>query len=285
MSGEPSKEQAPDKPVTTRRFWLEDVLVCVLVLIVIMIVVSLLPGDRLAHLRRAAVRPERAEVPVPAALLVGGVGPLSAGSWLDLEAVVPDAEGTPQSYTLTNLKVAAIVGDSSSVLLAVPPAVAPTLQAALLVGDTKFAYRLLPGTPTPAPTATPTPDNTPNATPTSAPEAGQSYLRLSTTDKLNLDASWLITGTAQLVVIEKLELPPLIVQGEGGVSPAAVSVHGVSTYTVEVVAFVDEDGGRQSAYDAKTAQVLIELAKNQWAEVARSLQGAETMWLIHVGSE
>ena len=148
---------------------------------------------------------------------------------MDLYAAVPDAKGTPQPYTLTNLKVSALIGDSS-VLLAVPPAVAPTLQAALLVKDTKFTYRLLPGTPTPtiAPTPGNTPTATPSATPSPVPEAGQSYLRLSTADKLDLAASWLATGSAQLVIVEKLDLPPSIARLVP-VTILAASLHRYST--------------------------------------------------------
>jgi hypothetical protein len=166
--------------------------------------------------------------------------------------------------------------------------VAPTLQAALLVKDVKFAYRLLPGTPTP--TITPTPGDPPPATPPPDPSAvpsdGQSYLRLEAGAELDLSASWLATGAAQMVIVEKLELPPLIVQGEADLEGAAQSVRAVTTYTVTVVAFLDENGAWQGAYDAETTEeVLIQVAADQWANMARSLAGAEMIWLIHVEGE
>ncbi|HSJ54819.1 MAG TPA: hypothetical protein VLC52_13845 [Anaerolineae bacterium] len=277
----------PNEGKAARRRVVDAVLVIVLALGGLLILASLLPDAWLACLRRSAQRADRAEVPIPADMLVGGVGPLSAGSWLDLYASLPDAQGTPQPYTLTNLRVAALVADSG-LLLAVPPAVAPTLQAALLVQDARFAYRLLPGTPTP--TSTPTPGNAPTTapapTPSAMPGTGQSYLRLGTGDKLDLSASWLATGAAQLVIVEKLELPPLLMQGEVDFEDAALSVHDVTTQTVRVVAFLDKEGTRQAAYDAETTEdILIQLAADQWAGLARSLAGAETVWLIHLEAE
>lgn len=277
----PAPEGGTETNTTRKRGTFRGLAIAFLLLI-ILVDLSLLP-NRLQLWLPSRPNAGVAEVAVPADMLVGGVEPLSAGSWLDLYASLPNAQSTPQPLTLTGLRVATLVGESS-VLLAVSPKAAPTLQAAILVEDARFAYHLLAGTPTATPPSGEAPTATPRPTPTGVPGAGLSYLHLGT-DKLDLSTSWLAKGPAQLVIVEKLELPPLVVQGQADCPVAALSVHDVTTATVTVVDFLDKDGARQPAVDGDTTTVLIQLAAGQWAELARHLAGAETMWLIHWSEE
>jgi hypothetical protein len=228
----------------------------------------------------------RQEVPVPGDQLIGGVAPLSPGKALELYISFPGSEGTPTPtpFPLKNLKVAAIL-DDKDILLAVPPDIVPTLQAALLVKDARFTYNLFLNTPTATlePTQTDTPTTTVIPKATSTPDEGTTYLSLVLEDsKIDLQASWLVEGTAQLIVTEKRESPVLVLPGEAVATPAAVSACQAVTHTVEVKAFLDEEGGWHDAYDAdESKKVLLAIDKSIWADVACSLASAETIWLVH----
>jgi hypothetical protein len=168
------------------------------------------------------------------------------------------------------------------VLVSAPPASVPALQAALVAENVKLTYRLLLGTPTPTITPTATPTATPS-TPIPTPPSGQVHLEIDIAT-IDTHASPLVIGKAQLVIVERLESPLVVFEREGGgaATPVAVSARTATTYTVTVVAFLDESGIHYRDYNKdETKHVLIRLLADQLVDVARSLAGAESIWLVH----
>ena len=165
--------------------------------------------------------PALQELAVPASQIVGGVELLSPGKLIDFTAYVPNDKSTPVAALRTTGAVRGVAGtDAKTMVLAVPAAAAPTLEAALLNANTKLTYHLLEAwptdTPTPTATITPTvvtinPQETPTVTPTPTPAAGKVFWALSL-EKNRTPLDGMLAGAPVRLVI-LTQMPPGVTAG------------------------------------------------------------------------
>jgi hypothetical protein len=219
-------------------------------------------------------------LPLPATQFVGGTGPLAAGRFIDLFAST-NAAGTPipakVSYaevselrTKEGLSASADRSNVDTVILKLPEAALPTVQAILLQKDAKFAYTILagPATMTPVPTATspPTP-----ITPTVTPEAGLVYLTLPAAN-IASGADRVVAGPHKMVIVSS---------GPPGLTPVPGATPPVYSACVKVVGFLDKNDFRTGAFSKdNTTQLLLTLTDTELVVAVPALARAESIWLV-----
>lgn len=214
--------------------------------------------------------PTLQELAVPASQIVGGVELLSPGKLIDFTAYVPNDKATPISALRTTGEVRGVAGtDAKTMVLAVPAAAAPTLEAALLNANTKLTYHLLAAWPTdtPTPTATftptvalPNPQETATVTPTPTPAAGKVFWSLPL-EKNRAPLDGLAAGApARLVILTQIPL------GATAGTPAPPTAYATC---VKLVNAPDQ-----------AAAILVEIGAADLANALLNLKYATDLYLV-----
>lgn len=214
--------------------------------------------------------PALQELAVPASQIVGGVELLSPGKLIDFTAYVPNDKATPISALRTTGEVRGVAGtDAKTMVLAVPAAAAPTLEAALLNANTKLTYHLLAAWPTdtPTPTATftptvalPNPQETATVTPTPMPAAGKVFWSLPL-EKNRAPLDGLAAGMpARLVILT--QMPPAVTAG----TPAPPTAYATC---VKLVNAPDQ-----------AAAILVEIGAADLSNTLLNLKYATDLYLV-----
>lgn len=223
--------------------------------------------------------PALQELVVPASQIVGGVELLSPGRVIGFTVYVPNDKSTPVSALRTTGEVRGVAGaDAKTIVLAVPAAAAPTLEAGLLNANTRLTYHLLAvwptDTPTPTTTFTPTAplisQETPTITPTPTPAAGKVLWALPLAkNRTTLDV--LPAGAAARLVI-LADLPP----GTGTGTPVPPTAY---TTCIQLVAFLDAAGNRLDAF-AQAAAALVEIGAADLSSALLNLKYATDLYVV-----
>ncbi len=214
--------------------------------------------------------PALQELVVPASQIVGGVELLSPGRVIGFTVYVPNDKSTPVSALRTTGEVRGVAGaDAKTIVLAVPAAAAPTLEAGLLNANTKLTYHLLAVWPTvtPTPTATftptvaiPNPLETPTITPTPTPAAGKVFWTLPL-EKNRAPLDVLPAGApARLVILTQMPL------GATAGTPAPPTAY---TTCLNLVNASDQ-----------AAAVLVEIGAADLSNVLLHLKYATDLYLV-----
>lgn len=247
---------------------------------VVLAVVTLIAAGIPLLFAESRSKADYVEVPIPASSFSAGTQGLAAGRPVELVALVPNKDKTPEPKYFSNVEITSFLGgakdsaEPGSILVAVPTAQAQELHLALAADGTKLTYRLLISTPTPTVAITPTSTPAPTLTPTPN-TANKVYVELDTS-KINPSAASLITGTAQLIVVEKA---PASGDTAEALIPSYITPQ--DPMCSDVVAFVDKNGKWQPGYNADTRQVLLQINQNDLAEYARRMAAAHTIWLVN----
>ena len=213
------------------------------------------------------------EVSVATDKFLGGVDLLSPSKAIAFSVFYPNSEGTPQAQSETYAQVQAILGEKTSVILAIPTESVSSIQQALVYAEAKISYQVLSSLPTrtATPTFTVTPSEaTPTVTRTKEPKANHEFFELKVADIASRADQLTIGKQARLVIIEKtmnLSNTPV----PGGSTDVCVGIND----------FLDVKGLRLGKFVTdKVHSILIELPSDRLVEILTSLTRAERIYLL-----